>query len=78
MAKKANGAKLYLSIILIAVTVIFGTGGKLMYDVVRDLVVEQREVKKELMIISNYIAKTDVKTEYIEKQLEEIKEKLDR
>lgn len=76
MSKKVNGTKLYIGILLIMVTAIFGIGGKLMYDVVRDLVVEQRAVKKELMVISNYIAKTDVKTEYIEKQLEEIKEKL--
>jgi len=76
MAKKFDYSKLVIPVLLIMVTAIFTLGGKLMYNIIWDLVEEQKAVKTELMHISNYIAKSDIKTEYIEKQLEEIKEKL--
>lgn len=67
-----------LKIILTILALLWAVGGKMLLDRLGNIEKEMSLARQQTMAIAISAAETNTRTEYIERQIEEIKEKLDR
>ena len=73
---KLNGIKV-ITIIILIISSIGGVGGKMLYDRIQELTNETKEMRKEIMVISNFAAESRLKFEMREEKSKENKERID-
>jgi hypothetical protein len=60
-----------ISIVWVITFGVWGVGGKMLYDRIQELVSETKEMRKEIMVISNFVAANEVRNEAISEGIKE-------